>query len=153
MDNNKKLTDDQGCFACGTNNREGLKLKFSYPQPGTCRAEFVPEQKFQGWKGILHGGIITTLLDEALAHAVGGPASAEGLQPAGGDEGGGGASGAVTAELTVRFQKPVKTGQSVILYGRVTSDKGRVVEAVSQIEDRQGVVLASAKGKLVRPPK
>jgi uncharacterized protein (TIGR00369 family) len=141
MDSNNKLTDDQGCFVCGTNNREGLKLKFTYPQPGTCRAEFVPEQKYQGWKGILHGGIISTLLDEALAHAVGGA------------EGGGGASEAVTAELTVRFKKSVRIGSKIVLSGRVDKDNGKIVEASSEITDETSVVLASARGKLVRPHK
>lgn len=133
------LNDDHFCFACGDKNPEGLQLKFTYPQPGTCRAEFVPEHKYQGWKGILHGGIISTLLDEALAHAVGGA------------EGGGGASEAVTAELTVRFKKPVRIGSRIILTGRVEKDNGKMVEASSEITDETGMVLAGAKGKLVRP--
>lgn len=136
-----KLNDDHFCFACGKNNPDGLQLKFEYPEPGVCRAEFVPPAKFQGWQGILHGGIVSTLLDEALAHAVGGA------------ERGGGGSGAVTAELSVRFKKPVKIGETVILAGRVLSDKGRMVEAESEITDRQGNILASAAGKLVRPTK
>ena len=134
-----KLNDDHFCFVCGKDNPDGLQIKFEYPQPGACRAEFVPQKKYQGWQGILHGGMVSTLLDEALAHA------------AGGSEGGGGASGAVTAELTVRFKKPVKIGETVILAGRVVSDKGRMVEAESDISDRQGNILASASGKLVRP--
>jgi uncharacterized protein (TIGR00369 family) len=135
------LNDDHFCFACGKKNPDGLQIKFTYPEAGHCRAEFVPPAKFQGWQGIMHGGIVSTLLDEALAHA------------AGGSQGGGGASGAVTAELAVRFKKPVKIGEPVILAGRVISDKGRMVEAGSEITDRQGNILASATGKLVRPAK
>ena len=115
------LSDDHFCFACGKDNPDGLRIKFQYPAPGTCRAEFVPPRKFQGWQGILHGGIVSTLLDEALAHAVGGP------------ERGGGGSGSVTAELTVRFRKPVPIGQSVILEGRVVRDKGKVIECESSL--------------------
>jgi len=136
-----KLNDDHLCFACGDKNPDGLQIKFTYPETGQCRAEFVPPVKFQGWQGILHGGIVSTLLDEALAHA------------AGGSEGGGGASGAVTAELTIRFKKPVKIGECIILIGRVVNDKGRMVEAESELTDRQGNILASATGKLVRPAK
>jgi len=135
------LIDDHYCFVCGQNNPDGLQLKFTYPKPGTCRAEFVPEQKYQGWKGILHGGIISTLLDEALAHAVGGA------------EGGGGASEAVTAELIVRFKKPVRIGSKIVLSGKVEKDNGKIVEASSEITDETGLVLASARGKLVRPHK
>ena len=141
MENKNNLVDDHFCFACGGKNPDGLQLKFTYPLPGTCRAEFVPEQKYQGWKGILHGGIISTLLDEALAHAVGGA------------EGGGGASGAVTAELTVRFKKPVRIGSKIVLSGKVEKDNGKIVEASSEITDETGLVLASARGKLVRPHK
>lgn len=141
MSNNDHLIDDNGCFVCGNNNPGGLQLKFTYPQPGTCRAGFVPEQKYQGWKGILHGGIISTLLDEALAHAVGGA------------EGGGGASEAVTAELTVRFKKPVRIGSRITLSGKVEKDNGKIVEASSELTDEAGMVLASARGKLVRPRK
>ncbi|MDO8890899.1 MAG: PaaI family thioesterase [Sulfurimicrobium sp.] len=133
------LNDDHFCFACGDKNPNGLQLKFTYPQPGTCRAEFVPEQKYQGWSGILHGGIISTLLDEAMAHAVGGA------------EGGGGASEAVTAELTVRFKKPVRIGSKIVLSGKVDKDNGKIVEASSEITDETGMVLAGARGKLVRP--
>ncbi len=133
------LVDDHHCFACGADNPDGLGLKFEYPEPGRCRAEFLPSAKFQGWKGVLHGGIVSTLLDEALAHALGG------------QERGGGGSGAVTAELTVRFKKPVPIGEKIILMGRVVSERGRVIEAESEISDGQGSVLAQAAGKLVRP--
>lgn len=133
------LVDDHGCFACGKNNPDGLKLIFDYPGPGRCRAEFVPSAKFQGWQGVLHGGIVSTLLDEALAHALGGA------------ERGGGGSGAVTAELKVRFKKPVPVGSKLILTGRVLGTKGRVAEAESEIADEQGNILASAAGKLVKP--
>lgn len=139
MPNDLNLNDDHFCFVCGRNNPDGLQLKFQYPSPGTCRAEFTPPQKYQGWQGILHGGIVSTLLDEALAHAAGGP------------ERGGGGSGAVTAELIVRFKRPVPIGQAVTLEGRVISDKGRVMECESSLTDKSGTVLASATGKLVRP--
>lgn len=139
MSTNLKLVDDHFCFACGKNNPDGLALKFEYPEPGRCRAGFVPVAKFQGWKGVLHGGIVSTLLDEALAHALGSSQS------------GVGGSGAVTAELNVRFRKPVPIGSPVVLTGRVLRVKGRVAEAESEITDGQGTVLASATGKLVKP--
>lgn len=139
MSKDLNLVDDHFCFACGTDNPDGLKLKFEYPEPGRCRAEFTPAARFQGWKGVLHGGIVSTLLDEALAHALGNT------------ERGGEGSGAVTAELTVRFKRPVPIGSKVLLTGRVLRVKGRVAEAESEIMDGQGTVLASASGKLVKP--
>ncbi|MDI6739701.1 MAG: PaaI family thioesterase [Candidatus Edwardsbacteria bacterium] len=139
MTDNLDLTDDHFCFVCGRDNPDGLRIQFQYPEKGVCRAEFVPLQKFQGWKDILHGGIVSTLLDEALAHAVGGPARS------------GGGSYSVTAELTVRFKRPVPIGQLVILEGRVIRDKGKVIECESSLKDMAGVELASATGKLIRP--
>ena len=133
-------TDDHYCFVCGADNREGLRIEFEYPEPGRCRAVFIPERRFQGWKNILHGGIIATLLDEALAHAYGGR-----------DRGAGEA--AVTAELAVKFRKPVKIGEAVVLEGRVVSASGRVIEGESILSDESGSVLASATGKLIKPKK
>ncbi|MHB8056087.1 MAG: PaaI family thioesterase, partial [Candidatus Aminicenantales bacterium] len=100
--------DNHFCFVCGERNREGFRICFEYPEPGRCRAVVTPEPRFQGWKDILHGGIISTLLDEALAHAYGGLARGAG-------------EAAVTAELTVKFKKPVKIGVPVVLEGRVIS--------------------------------
>ncbi len=139
MSTDLELVDDHFCFACGAKNPDGLRLRFEYPEAGCCRAEFTPQARFQGWQGVLHGGIVSTLLDEALAHALGGP------------ERGGGGSGAVTAELTVRFKRPVLIGRKLILIGRVISIKGRVAEAESEITDEQGNILATASGKLVKP--
>ena len=136
---NLSLVDDRGCFACGKGNPDGLGLRFEYPEPGRCRAEFVAIKKFQGWQGVLHGGIISTMLDEAMAHALGG------------SELGGGGSGAVTAELVVRFKKPVPIGARIVLEGNVAGSNGRVVEASAEIKGESGEVLASATGKLVKP--
>ena len=133
-----EVNDDHFCFACGSLNPDGLRLRFEYPEPGACRAEFTAPPKFQGWQGILHGGIISTLLDEAFAHAAGGAARA-----VGGD-------GAVTAEMTVQFKRPVPIGQPIVLTGRVKRVQGRLIEAESELTDASGTVLASAQGKIIK---
>ena len=132
-----ELKDDHFCFACGKHNPDGLRLHIEYPKPGRCRIEFVPPKKFQGWQGILHGGIISTVLDEAFAHAYGGAARGAGET-------------AVTAEMTVRFKKPVKIGEKIIVEGRVVSVKSRVVECESVMRNESGQELASASGKLIK---
>lgn len=131
------LKDDHFCFACGANNPDGLRLRFEYPEPGRCRAEFVPVRKLQGWQGVLHGGIIATLLDEAFAHALGGAARGAGQV-------------AVTAEMTVRFKKPVQIGEKLIVEGRVVGEKGRVIDCEGVIRDEAGQELASGVGKLIK---
>ena len=132
-----ELDDDRFCFACGVNNLDGLRVGFEYPEKGRCRAELVMPAKFQGWKGILHGGIISTLLDEAFAHACGGPQR-------GGDE------AVVTAEIRVKVKKPVRTGEKFVLEGRVVEVRGRVIACASVIKDPEGTELARAEGRLIR---
>jgi uncharacterized protein (TIGR00369 family) len=132
-----ELQDDHFCFACGDRNPDGLRLHIEYPAPGRSRMEFVPPKKFQGWQDVLHGGIIATILDEAFAHALGGAARAAG-------------QAAVTAEMTLRFKKPVRIGERVIIEGRVVGEKGRIVECESVMRDESGRELASATGKLIR---
>jgi uncharacterized protein (TIGR00369 family) len=134
------LDDDHFCFACGDRNPDGLRIRFEYPEPGRCRAVLKLDRRFQGWRDILHGGIISTILDEGFAHAYGGPARGAG-------------EAAVTAEMTVKFKKPVKIGQTVILEGRVLSAVGRLISCVSSLSDEGGAVLASATGKLIRAKK
>ena len=60
--------DRSMCFACGQDNPVGLKLKFDW-DGRTARAEFTPGKFHQGWSGIVHGGIIHCLLDEAMSYA------------------------------------------------------------------------------------
>ena len=64
------LIDNNKCFVCGQENTDGLQLKFSYSSDGgKVETRFVPDAKYQGWKEVLHGGIIMTLLDEVMAKA------------------------------------------------------------------------------------
>lgn len=130
------IVDDHFCFACGGANPDGLRLRFEYPEPGRCRAEFIPARKFQGWQDILHGGIVATLLDEGFAHALGGA-----------DRGSG--TSAVTAEMTVRYKRPAVIGRKLILEGWVVGRDRRVVRCESVLRDESGTEIAAAKGKLV----
>jgi uncharacterized protein (TIGR00369 family) len=137
---NIRLEDDHFCFACGERNPDGLRLKFAYPAAGQCRAEFVPRRKYQGWQGILHGGIIATLLDEAFSHAFGGP------ERGAGDYG-------VTAEMTVRYLKPAPIGKKVFLEGCLLADKGKIIECEATLRNVSGQDLATARGKIMRSKK
>nr|MQY82011.1 hypothetical protein [Dehalococcoidia bacterium] len=56
------------CFGCGKKNPFGLRLKFRRDGGGV-RAEFTPGEYYQSWTNIIHGGIITAILDEAMGHA------------------------------------------------------------------------------------
>jgi uncharacterized protein (TIGR00369 family) len=127
-----EIVDDQFCFGCGRNNEDGLKLEFS-TDLGKTVSEFTLAKKFQGYREVVHGGIIATILDEAMVHA----ASAQKLF-------------CVTAELTVRYKHPLYVGKQLIVEAELTEKGSRLAEAGAIIRDKSsGAVCAEATAKLV----
>jgi len=123
---------DQYCFVCGLENPEGLKAAFqSADGKATGRVSLRPEH--QGYAGISHGGVVSALLDEAMVYA----AVTLGRW-------------ATTAELTVRFSKPVPTGEALVLAAEVTGHRSRLVECRAELRDSAGALLATATGKLMQ---
>src|SRR4030042_4391669 len=120
------------CFVCGQDNPHGLRLAFAYPEAGRAETELVIPERFSGWERLTHGGLLATLLDEAMAHAC---ISREGT--------------AVTVGLTGRFLKPVEVGQSVRVSGRVLEVKGRVVETEAEVLGAQGQAVARGRGRFL----
>ncbi len=116
---------DRYCFACGKENPIGLKLNFEYTPEGVL-ANFMPVREFQGFVNILHGGVITTLMDEAMAHAL----IAKGYQ-------------GVTARLEVKFQKPVTMNEMVVIRGKILWEKRKLIKACSEIK-QNGEIKAQA---------
>ncbi len=128
--------DDRACFVCGERNPIGLKLRLrTDPGKGRSEAEVAFAPHFQGWAGIVHGGLLATVLDEAMIYAVG----AKGIM-------------CVTGEMTVRYIKPASTGVAYTLKGRFVEDKGRIVLAESELLDAAGNEVARASGKLFKVP-
>ena len=66
---NKKLSDDRYCFACGPLNPIGLHMEVSFLED-KATSRLALEKEFQGWNNIVHGGMVATILDEIMAHAV-----------------------------------------------------------------------------------
>ncbi|MDA8387369.1 MAG: PaaI family thioesterase [Nitrospiraceae bacterium] len=137
-----KLEDDHYCFACGRENPEGLHLVFEGGGRGVM-AFFTPERRHQGYKGIVHGGIISAILDEAMAHA----AIKAGQMP-------------VTAEISVRFRNALPVGQKVRVEGWIEGDPDdleksrarRLLEAASELKTYPGGgLVAAARAKLMQP--
>ncbi|MBI4689250.1 MAG: PaaI family thioesterase [Nitrospirae bacterium] len=127
-----KLEDDKYCFACGKKNECGLRLSFKYSD-GKLTSEFTPSKIYQGYKDITHGGIITTVLDEAMIQV----AIAEGIFP-------------VTAEITIRFKKPLLSGEKAVVEAEITKRKLRLIEAQAHlIRLSDGSLIAEAYSKLI----
>jgi uncharacterized protein (TIGR00369 family) len=129
----QQLQDNQRCYVCGKNNPLGLSVDFKIDTDArVIRAEFTPSGDHQGYEGIVHGGILSSLLDEAmakLAYSLGIPA--------------------VTAEITVKFRARAAPGDMLLVTGRFVQETTRLILAEAKI-DRGPVVIAEAKGKLLR---
>ena len=125
--------DDGMCFACGKDNRDGLQLKFIRLDDGRIRTEFTPPKKFQGFKDILHGGIMATLLGETMIHLVFGRGEK-----------------VVTARLEMKLRKPAKIGEKITITAELLSDSGRRIELAAEAKDPSGELLAEGKGTMVR---
>jgi len=120
------------CFACGTLNSSGMGLVL-HVEPGRAWTELELEQRFEGWDGIAHGGILCTILDEVMAWSL-----------VGEDNWG------LTARLSARFRKPVEIGRPIRADGWITRSRRRLVETAARISDLQtGQELATATGVYV----
>ncbi len=120
------------CFVCGDNNDIGLKLDF-YEKDGKARAEFTPTKNFEGYKDILHGGILSTLLDEVMIKSI----LAKEIFT-------------VTSQIEVKFKKPAVIGEKLIIEGGITGERGRLILAEGKVFREDGTVVAEAKGKFFR---
>lgn len=126
------LEDNDCCFVCGKDNPYGLKLSFSHAN-GKTTSEFIPVPAFQGYKDMVHGGIIASVLDEAMIQA----ALAQGIKP-------------VTAEISVRFRKPLAPDTKTVVEAEITRKGSRLLEASSRLLDSaDGAVIAEADAKLI----
>jgi uncharacterized protein (TIGR00369 family) len=128
-----QLRDNHRCYVCGKDNPAGLGVDFEINRERRAiSANFTPSDIYQGYEGIVHGGILSTLLDEAMAKLTVGL----GIP-------------AVTAEMTVRFITPAAPGEELFVSGRLTQETKKLIQAEAKIE-RGPVVIAEATGKLLR---
>jgi len=127
------LEDNDMCYACGKKNKKGLHLEFtSCERDKNIETTFIPSELHQGWQGVVHGGIIATVMDEAmakLAHFLG--------------------YHVVTASLDVRFKDMAKTRELLKVKAEVTKLSKKLIytKAVANRED--GKVIAEARAKLM----
>jgi uncharacterized protein (TIGR00369 family) len=129
----QELIRDDHCFVCGRKNELGLKLAFTYPRPGRAEAACTIPEHFSGWRRLVHGGLLATLLDEVMAHACLSRAEA-----------------AVTMELTVRFLKPLEVGQLVRISGEIQEAKGRVLAVQGEVLDSSGEAVARGSARFLK---
>jgi hypothetical protein len=125
------------CFVCGLRNPFGLKLKFYQKASGDVVSDYIIPEVYQGYPGIVHGGIVAAMLDEAAGRAL-----------MGGDP----PRFMYTARLDLRFREKVPVGQPVRLIGRMKNSKGRAATAASFLYDANDSLLAEAEALLIEVP-
>jgi uncharacterized protein (TIGR00369 family) len=104
------------CLMCGHRNPRSLGLHFSAGEGTMVHARFRPDRSLQGYRGMLHGGMIAALLDAAMTHCL----FRRGIQT-------------VTADLHVRFLHPIRFGSMIDVRGWVVSESRRLYRAKSEI--------------------
>jgi len=121
------------CFGCGGANDGGMKLTFVQDN-GRQRivGRFVLGERYQGGGGMAHGGIIATLLDEAMGKVCRFRNAR-----------------AVTAELTVEYLKPVKVDSEILVEAFESEQKGRNLFLTGEIRNTAGEMLARGRGRFV----
>jgi len=120
------------CFGCGVANPQGLRLEFLLAADGSVVCLPVVPDTFEGHPGYLHGGIIATLLDEAMSKAV----RARGLT-------------AMTRHMEVDYLRPVPSVTGIRIEGRIVRSEGRKHWNEALILNANGTILAQAKGLFI----
>ncbi len=127
---NKDFIDDSMCFVCGENNPIGMKTHF-HTEGDTLYMEFNLDKNYQGWGDILHGGFQSMLMDEVQVQIAG----YKGYKT-------------VTAEMSVRFKKPVMTGKLYRAVAKIENINSRLIETSASIVDEENNVYATSTAKL-----
>ncbi len=128
-----ELRDEGVCFVCGKRNESGLKLDFELDKENkVMETVFSPRDWQQGYAGIVHGGIISTLLDEVMTKL----AFELGMD-------------AVTAEISVRFKRPVGLDKKLLIRGEVREETSKIIYAKAEARFEDGSLAAEATGKLM----
>ncbi len=130
----EKIINYSGCFICGEDNPVGLRLDFFFDRENRkAWTEFSPGREHEGYRNLLHGGIISSLLDEVMAKAI----LVEEIP-------------VVTSRLIVEYKKPALIGEKLRAEGWVTGHKSRAYFTAGQLLRSDGRVVAEASGVYIR---
>jgi acyl-coenzyme A thioesterase PaaI-like protein len=115
------------CYVCGDLNPVGLHMHFKV-EGEWASSIFVAKREHQGYPGLVHGGIVSALLDEAMGWATYG----RGVW-------------AVTGRMEMRFRGIVPIDEELRVRGRIKRDRGRTLEVIAELRDSEGTLLAEAE--------
>jgi acyl-coenzyme A thioesterase PaaI-like protein len=132
-----KLNDEttyQRCFACGRQNESGLNLTFRR-EGDRILADYQPRERFQGFPGVLHGGVLATMLDETMSRT--GAMRQEWL---------------MTGKLEIRYRRPAPVDQPLRVWGEIVRERRGAIDAAGAVELMDGTVVAEGRGMFLRLP-
>jgi uncharacterized protein (TIGR00369 family) len=124
------------CFACSPHNPRGLQMTFVRIGPAAVEARYTADAWLAGAPGIVHGGVQAVLLDDTMAMAV-----RSQLEPG---------AEVVTAELQLRYRRPVAVGVPLVVRARVLRREDRSFFVNGQILDEKGELLTAAQARWAR---
>jgi acyl-coenzyme A thioesterase PaaI-like protein len=137
MSERAKQPNSRNCFVCGLENPVGLRLAFYDVAPDEVVSEIALPAHYQGYPGVVHGGIVASMLDEIVGRAA-----------MGGEE----TRFMMTARLKIRYRKPVPVEQPLRLIGKLVQRHGKVTEARGEVWLPDGSLGAEAEAVLVDIP-
>ena len=120
------------CFGCSKRNPIGLHLSFQM-EDGEVRAPFTPQAEHQGWPGFMHGGLVATMLDEAMGWVT----MSHGIW-------------AVTGKINVRYREPIPVSQPVTVVGLIEKNRRKWTLVRAEIRSLEGDVLSEADAIFMR---
>ena len=122
------------CVVCSSANTKGLHLHFDVADDGSVKADFQCDEAFEGYPGVLHGGVISSILDGAMGNCIFACGQA-----------------AVTVEMTTRFRHPVTTYSQATVSARIIRTSHPLYLLEAEIA-QDGEIKATAKGKFYNRP-
>lgn len=130
--NSQEWQEVNKCFACGRNNPIGLRLSIKH-KDDICYTTFTPKPEHSGWLNVMHGGLLSTIMDEVMAHWLWGRGTP-----------------AMTVEMTARYLKPVPIGEPIVVTARQQVDRGRIANMEAEVTLADGTQVARATAKFVK---
>ncbi|MBI1795001.1 MAG: PaaI family thioesterase [Chloroflexi bacterium] len=133
-----KQPNSRMCFICGLENPIGLHLHMYETEPGVIESKYIAPEHFQGYPGVLHGGIVAALLDEISGRAHMGGADNPRFM--------------FTGKLEVKYRKNVPVGKLLKIIGKAGKVRSKMAESWAGIYDESGELLAEANALHINVP-
>ena len=134
----EKQPNSRHCFVCGLENPIGLKLHIYQTEPGVIETTYTAPDHFQGYPGVLHGGIVAAILDEISGRAhMGNPSEPRFM---------------FTGKIEVKYRKNVPIGKPLKIIGKAGKVRSKMAEGWAGIYDEEGMLLAEANTLLIDVP-